>query len=944
MSAHRSGPCATSSADDFRSWFERACAQNPTLGPRENWPQPLPALVDLALNSKAPVYLVWGPELCMLYNQAYTEILGDRHPGALGQPFSSVWREAWLQIEPWIARGLAGEAVHRENERFVIQRDGVEQEAWFSFSNTPVREQSGGVAGIYCTLAETTQQVRAERQQADALAKLEHLFRQAPGFMAVTSGPEHIVELANEACMRLVGREDLVGRSVREAIPELAEQVYLDLFDRVYRTGEAFVGSRMAVHFQPPGADAPTQRHVDFVFQPIMGAHGGVSGVFVQGTDVTEHQQAQDALRQSEMGALRLAVDAEMHARRLDALLDAAPVGIIYADRNGRLEIVNAAIRAMWGDTPAASSPDDYVQWKAWWADGSERDGQPLRMQDWPISRALRGEEDARAVIEIEPFGRPGVRRTAQLQAKPVRTQDGTVIGAVVAEMDITEQVRMQARLRESEAKFRIITNAMPQMVWSTLPDGYHDYYNQRWYDYTGVPEGSTDGAEWNGLFHPGDQARAWEVWRHSLATGEPYEIEYRLRHHSGEYRWVLGRALPVHNERGLIVRWMGTCTDIHEQLMAQEMLQDASRRKDEFLAMLAHELRNPLAPITTAASVLVSTAADPQRVREVGEVIQRQARHMTKMVDDLLDVSRVTRGLVTFDFEIIDLKTVVRSAIEQINPLIEERGHQLGVWMPPGEVLVHGDRVRLVQVVANLLNNAAKYTRSGGRIDLELAISEGVAIVQVRDNGSGIDAQLLPHVFDLFTQGARGPDRSQGGLGIGLALARSVVSLHGGRITATSAGRGHGSELTVSIPLAELDAAHVHGNASGAARAKGAPLRVIVVDDNTDAARTIALLLQLQGHEVRVFHNAAAALDEARRAPAQLYVLDIGLPDMSGYELARLLRQDVAGADARLIAITGYGRSQDRALSHEAGFDLHLVKPVDAEQLLQAIATLTKS
>ncbi|MEO7641775.1 MAG: ATP-binding protein, partial [Ramlibacter sp.] len=363
-----------------------------------------------------------------------------------------------------------------------------------------------------------------------------------------------------------------------------------------------------------------------------------------------------------------------------------------------------------------------------------------------------------------------------------------------------TQRALAEKGLRESEAKFRTIADAMPQMVWSTLPDGFHDYFNQQWYAFTGVPPGSTDGEGWNDVFHPQDQAHAWAAWRHSLATGATYEIEYRLRHRSGEYRWVLGRALPVRNEAGAIVRWMGTCTDIHEQKTAQEELVAGSRRKDEFLAMLAHELRNPLAPINTAAHLLKAAPSNPVNVERSADIISRQVRHMTELVDDLLDVSRVTRGLVELERAPVELKAVLGNAIEQVRPLIEARGHQLTTRMPSGDVYVLGDRTRLVQVMSNLLNNAAKYTPVNGALSLSMSAGDRVE-VRVTDNGMGIDAQLLPHVFELFTQGERTPDRSQGGLGLGLALVKSLVELHGGLVTAESAGRGLGSAFTVALP-----------------------------------------------------------------------------------------------------------------------------------------------
>ncbi|MFC5458602.1 hybrid sensor histidine kinase/response regulator [Massilia niabensis] len=501
------------------------------------------------------------------------------------------------------------------------------------------------------------------------------------------------------------------------------------------------------------------------------------------------------------------------------------------------------------------------------------------------------------------------------------------------------ERSRVTQVSLESEAKFRTIANAMPQMVWSTLADGFHDYFNQQWYDFTGVPQGSTDGAGWNGIFHPDDQNAAWARWRHSLATGETYEIEYRLRHHSGQYRWVLGRALPVHDENGAIVRWMGTCTDIHAQKQAEDDLRNMNARKDEFLAMLAHELRNPLAPIASAAHLLKLVKADPARVEQASDIIARQVRHMTALVDDLLDVSRVTRGLIELEKYPVDLGSLVASAIEQARPLIKSRGHVLNLRMHASDPVVQGDRTRLVQVVANLLNNAAKYTAQGGEITLAVELHGSQARIVVTDTGIGIEDKLLPHVFDLFTQGARTPDRTQGGLGLGLALVKSIVTLHGGTVQAESAGPGKGSRFTIALPvLAEEAAAH---EAAAPAALQVRPARLLIVDDNVDAAESLGVLLRAEGHAVRVATDPFQALGMALADPPDLYVLDIGLPNMDGYELSRRLHAQPASADAVFVALTGYGQAHDRVLSKAAGFDHHFVKPLDMARFHAILAGL---
>jgi PAS domain S-box-containing protein len=492
--------------------------------------------------------------------------------------------------------------------------------------------------------------------------------------------------------------------------------------------------------------------------------------------------------------------------------------------------------------------------------------------------------------------------------------------------------------LRDSEAKFRTITDAMPQMVWSTLPDGHHDYYNRQWYEFTGVREGSTDGDGWRAMFHPDDRDLAWERWQHSLRSGDDYEIQYRLKHHSGSYRWTLGRALPIRSKSGEIVRWMGTCTDIHDQKMAEESLKEVDRRKDEFLAMLAHELRNPLAPLGTAAEILMLGNIDRDMVAKTSSVISRQVRHMTGLVDDLLDVSRVTRGLAVLTVETVDMRSIVNVAVEQARPLIDARGHELTVRMGSAAAHVNGDRLRLVQVVANLLNNAAKFTAFGGRIEVSVQALGSDVVLSVVDTGAGIDANLLPHVFELFTQGERSPDRSQGGLGVGLSLVKSLVELHGGRVQVTSTP-GQGSNFTIVMPLQPATGATNESRAASGETSRVRPLTILLVDDNADAAAMLAMRLRAVGHEVTVKHDARSALSHDSTAAPEIFILDIGLPDLDGYELARELRQRPAAATATFIALTGYGHERDRVKSKAAGFHHHLVKPIEGEKLIRFLA-----
>jgi signal transduction histidine kinase/ActR/RegA family two-component response regulator len=379
------------------------------------------------------------------------------------------------------------------------------------------------------------------------------------------------------------------------------------------------------------------------------------------------------------------------------------------------------------------------------------------------------------------------------------------------------------------------------------------------------------------------------------------------------------------------------------EHHRAEEELRAADKRKDEFLAMLAHELRNPLAPISAAAQLLKLVHLDEARVRHTSDIIARQVDHMTRLVDDLLDVSRVTRGLVTLDKEPLDIKDIVADAVEQVSPLIESRGHLLELQLPEESAGVLGDQKRLVQVIANLLNNSAKYTPDGGRIVLRLEVRPQEIVLTVVDNGIGMEPDLVLRVFDLFAQAERTSDRSQGGLGLGLALVKSLVTLHGGSVQAGSKGLGQGSAFTVRLPrLSILPVPAAHGSNDAPARpAYARALRVMIVDDNVDAARTLEMFLHASGHDVVVEYNAAAALERARIDAPDICLLDIGLPDIDGNELARRLRTVPEMAGAVLIAVTGYGQEQDREKSFAAGFDYHFVKPIETAKLAALLAEI---
>jgi signal transduction histidine kinase/CheY-like chemotaxis protein len=382
-------------------------------------------------------------------------------------------------------------------------------------------------------------------------------------------------------------------------------------------------------------------------------------------------------------------------------------------------------------------------------------------------------------------------------------------------------------------------------------------------------------------------------------------------------------------------------------QYEVRRLLQEAQQgvqRRDQFLAMLAHELRNPLAPIRNAVHVFKLIGPADANLSWARDVIDRQVEHLTRIVDDLLDISRITEGKIRLQKEVIDVSAVVARAVETSRPLIDARRQQLEVSFPPSPVRLEADPTRMAQVLANLLNNASKYTDEGGKLWLAAGREGNEVVFRVRDTGMGIPAELLPRVFDLFAQGDRSLARSEGGLGIGLTLVRGLVELHGGRVEAFSAGLGNGSEFVVRLPVPAGPALLSNGREEAQRVERQAGKRILVVDDNVDAAESLALLLRLAGHEVWTTHDGPAALGLARELRPEVVLLDIGLPGMDGYEVARRLRQEPGLSGALLVAVSGYGQAEDRRRSREAGFDEHVVKPADPTEVGRILAGARRS
>ena len=502
------------------------------------------------------------------------------------------------------------------------------------------------------------------------------------------------------------------------------------------------------------------------------------------------------------------------------------------------------------------------------------------------------------------------------------------------------KHAQVQAQLLEANRLSKLAAEAARLGTWQldvasgklACSDEFLDLINVRKADWTGTIEAL------EALMHPEDVVTRRRVHAHSVEHGLFMEFEFRVEMPDGEIRWMHLRGDCTHESATSRSTYLGVMMDITERKKLEGALREADRRKDEFLATLAHELRNPLAPIYNGLSVLRQSAVESAEQTQIHAMLERQTNHMIRLVDDLMDVSRYTMGKIELKLVPIELQTVLRHAIEMSQPLIGAGRHQLDLSVPTEPVMLHADGVRVAQVLSNLLNNAAKYTADGGHIWLSAAVENGRALISVRDNGRGIPITMLNRVFDLFTQ----VDTSRGtpGLGIGLAMVRMLVELHGGEVEARSTGPGHGSEFIVRLPmLTPESSAGTKSKATGIDTSL-AGRSVLVVDDNCDAADSLSMLLRLAGAKVTVAYDGASALAAIPIHQPQVVLLDVGMPGMDGYTVASRIRQDAQNSDMLLIALTGFGQEEDRKRSSAAGFNDHLTKPADLEALLSLVAS----
>jgi PAS domain S-box-containing protein len=708
----------------------------------------------------------------------------------------------------------------------------------------------------------------------------------------------------------------IVNEQTREPVESPAE--------RTLREGIVVGLANHTLLIRKDGAERP----IDDSAAPIRDEDDHVSGCVLIFRDVTAQR------RREQEKAEQL-----MTARLLSSIVESSDDAIISKSLDGVIQSWNAAAERLFGHTAEQAVgrhislviPPDRI---------SEEDH---------IVASLRA---GRRVdhFETERIRSDGRRIHVALTISPLRDDEGRVIGASKIVRDITNQREAEERRQRAEAereKFVTLVESSTDFIAMFDLDGLPFFVNRAGLSMVGLDD--IDQARRTPVrefFFPEDQARILEQFFPAVVADGHGEIEVRFRHFkTGEPRWMAYKVLTLTDAERRPSALATVSQDVSERKRLEDSLRglaadlsEASRRKDEFLAMLAHELRNPLAPLSNAVQVLRRAGPDGETVHAASDMLERQVRQMTRLVDDLLDMSRITQGKIDLRREPIELAPVVEQAVQAVGPLYRSLGHDLTVTTPAQPIHLEADPARLAQVMGNLLNNAAKFTDKGGHVWLTVERDGAQAAIRVRDTGIGIAPELHPRLFEMFMQGDTSLERSRDGLGIGLTLVKTLVEMHGGTVAAHSDGPGHGSEFVVRLPALE-EAPQQPPRPAAGQPAPRTSRRILIVDDNVDGAESLAMLLQIAVHETHTAHDGLKAVAAAERIRPHAVLLDIGLPSLNGYEVCRRIRQQPWGKDLILVAVTGWGQEVDRHRSREAGFDTHIVKPVDPDVLMRLVA-----
>ncbi len=874
------------------------------LGEPAQWPESLKTLVSILHSSnRPPMFIAWGPQRTLLYNEAYADLLTTRHPHAMGRDFLDVWFEIRDDMLPLVEKVYRGESVQMDDIELKLLRSGFLEEVHLSFFYSPVCDGEGAVMGMFCACTDITTQVKVQKQLQEREARYRGVLDHMDEAFVLLDRHFCLLEI-NDAALRLEprSRESMLNCSHWNLYPgtensELGVMYKQCMADGIPRAMEH-------LHVWEDGR----QNLLEVRANPTP------AGLALFYRDITPRRLLeQQAAESAERVQLALDAGAIIGTWVWDVDEDILKADARYANTFGLDEKACREGLAL-EDSMACLHPADRDRVaraidETLKGNGSYCCEYRVRQADGSFLWV-----EANGHVETGPDGRrrfPGVL------------------------MNVEARHVAQAERDQANTLLQTIVTAVPGVVYAKDLQGRMLLANQGTADLIGKPVhaivGKTD-AEF--LDDPVQAEAIMATDRRIMNSGHTEQIEEQFSRSDGTPTLWLSTKAPLHDADGQVIGLVGASVDISERKRMEETLRDSDRRKDEFLAMLGHELRNPLAPIRTVSALLDKKLGAQPEFKPMLQVLARQTTQLSRLVDDLLDVARLTQGHVNLKLESVECGAVIEQAIETIRALAAEKSHQLHVHRPGEKLYVWGDSARLVQALTNLLHNALKYTDPCGTITLAVTSTEHELVLSVQDTGIGISAELLPHVFDLFVQSERSLDRSQGGLGIGLSVVRRLVEMHHGTLRADSAGLGRGSTFEIRLPKIPAP----HKAVEPVVPASGGAQQILVVDDNRDAADSLALLLMSEGHTADVVYRSTEVLDRLGMHHFDIVLLDIGMPEMNGFEVAHAIRARHGNA-LKLIALTGYGLPEDRERTAAAGFDAHLVKPVDLEMLLSCVA-----
>ena len=833
----------------------------------------------------------------------------------------------------------------------LIARDGTEIP--IDDSGAPIRGENGAIQGIVLVFRDVTTRRRAEAESRLLASIVESsddaiISKNLSGVITSwNGGAQRIFEYtANEAIGQPISM--IAAPDRLDEMPSILERIKqgerIDHFDTVRR------------------AKSGKLVNVSLTVSPVRDAAGRIVGASKVARDITERMRTaqllatlNSQLQESNASLTRSYEDLQKARDLLKATLAGIGDAVISTDSEGRIVFANQVAQSVlrWPEAEMLGKHLDDV-----FRIINEFSREKVES---PVAKVLREGAIVGLANHTVLIARDGTEVPIDDSGAPIRGEGGTIQGTVLVFRDISERRQKENELRESEQRFHNLADSAPVLIWVCGADMKCTWFNRPWLEFTGRTMEQELGDGWAEGIHRDDLQRHRSIYRKSFDRREAFSVEYRLRRHDGEWRWILDTGMPLRSPDGTFLGYIGSCIDITERKKAEEERQilltreqaarseaeRANRLKDEFLATVSHELRTPLAAVLGWSQLLEDPTLDePTRERAL-KTIQHNAKMQTKLLEDILDVSRVVSGKLLLEMQRVELPAVIDGALESMRPTAEARGIRIESIIDPLPGAVHGDPERLEQVVRNLLSNAVKFTPEGGRVEVRLQHRGSLAEIQVRDWGEGIAADFLPHVFEPFRQADFSPSRRHGGLGLGLAIVQQVVGLHQGTVDAHSDGLGTGATFTVGIPLLAGKPARSEESSESAGeginRLNG--LRVLVVEDNADTRDLLTVLLQNHGAEVRATASAQEALASFRLDRPDVLVCDIGLPLEDGYSLLRQIRslKVEEGGSVPALALSAYTRFEDRQQALAAGFQMHLPKPINPLLVTRAIADLSR-